>query len=1094
MSGWRLWLSLALSVIAVRSGSAADPIVDFNRDIRPILSEKCFHCHGPDEGTREADFRLDTVEGLKHQADGRRVIVPGKPDESDLIRRLLTDDPAEKMPPPKSGKSLTAQQVDLVRRWVQQGAEWKQHWSFIAPQRPPLPDVKSAGWIKSPIDRFVLARLEQAGLKPSPEAAKHTLLRRLSFDLTGLPPTPEEVHAFVSDSSEEAYERAVDRLLASPRFGERMAYRWLEAARFADTSGYQSDGYREMWRWRDWVIEAINKNMPFDQFTIEQLAGDLLPNPTLDQRIATAFNRNHRANSEGGIVPEEFQVEYVVDRVDTTMTVWQGLTFGCGRCHSHKYDPLSHTDYYRVFAFFNNVPEFGRAIKEGPSPPYIQAPTREQQIELARRETQLANARNRVAALAQQLPEDVAKWEASLSGRLPQAATTLSEFDGLVVHLKLDGDLKNTPAQTEGEIQRSATTVPLAGARTDALPSYEPKFDGAVSPATQSPFTTGRLNQAASFDGSRYVDAGSIGKLGYFERFTIAAWIKQDAHAAGSVISKMEHIEQGSGYSFDVTKSGTMQLNMVKRWLDDSLRVETVEPIPTGRWVHVCVTYDGSRVAKGIQFYFDGRPVALKANLDFINQSFDVLEPLRIGSGHARFYGAIDDVRIYRRWLPESDVRLIAEPTTVSEILSMQATKRTVSQQHKLQQYFVEVAGPTKYRDAWRERNELEREHVRYLASLPTVMVMEDSREQRPTHVLLRGQYDRPGDQVQPGVPTSLPPLPKDVAANRMALAKWLVSRENPLTARVIVNRYWRDLFGTGLVKTTEDFGSQGEAPSHPELLDWLAVEFMEGSNGDPTASAWNVKRLLKLIVMSNTYRQASDAAASPKISGNGSTATSQLDPENRLLARGPRHRLTAEMVRDHALFVSGLLTEKLGGPSVKPYQPDGLWAELATDTLYEQAHGPDLYRRSLYVFWKRTVPFPMLMTFDSSGREMCEVRQSRTNTPLQALNLLNDVTFVEAARVLAQRLLAKDSSDGERLRQAFWLVVSRDPTAREAQVLLASLARYRTSYSEQPKLTEALLKAGESPLPTSISRIELASWTALSSTLLNLDETLTKE
>ncbi len=1087
MDAWRLWFSVVLSLAAGQYAAAAEPAVDFNRDIRPILSENCFHCHGPDEGTREAGLRLDTVDGLKHEADGRRAVVAGEPDKSELIRRLISSDPDDKMPPPKSGKTLTARQIDLVRRWIQEGAAWKLHWSFVPPQRPALPDVKSAAWVKTPIDQFVLAKLERAGAKPSPAAARHTLLRRLTFDLTGLPPTSEDAQAFVADGSDAAYERAVDRLLASPRFGERMAYRWLEAARFADTSGYQSDGYREMWRWRDWVIEALNKNMPFDQFTIEQLAGDMLQNPTLDQRIATAFNRNHRANSEGGIVPEEFQVEYVVDRVDTTMTVWQGLTFGCARCHSHKYDPLSQTDYYRAYAFFNNIPEFGRAIKEGPSPPFIQAPTREQQVELASRESQLLRTRQRVGELTKRLPEELGKWEASRREPLPGTAAPLCESDGLVVHLKLDGNLKNTPAQAEGEIQRSATTVPTAGARTDALPTYEPKF--ADEGSKPSAFVTGRLDQAAQFDGERFVDAGSIGKLGYFERFSFAAWIRQPEHAAGSILSKMEHIEQGSGYCFDVTKTGAVQLNMVKRWLDDSLRVETVEPIPTGRWVHVCVTYDGSRAAKGIQFYFDGRPVALKANLDFINQSFDVLEPLRIGSGSARFKGEIDDVRIYRRWLSEADVRVLAEPATVAEILRGSETKRSESEQHKLRQFFIEVAAPAEFRDAWRDLQQLEREHVRFLATLPTVMVMDELQQPRATHVLLRGQYDRPGERVQPGVPTSLPPLPRDAAANRLALAKWLVSRENPLTARVIVNRFWRDLFGVGLVKTTEDFGSQGEAPSHPELLDWLAVEFMEGTHAGAdgnTASPWDVKRLLKLIVMSNTYRQSSEVAPM--------NAALPADPENRLLSRGPRHRLTGEMVRDQALFVSGLLTEKQGGPSVKPYQPDGLWAELATDTLYEQAHGPDLYRRSLYVYWKRTVPFPMLMNFDSSGREMCEVRQSRTNTPLQALNLLNDVTFVEAARGLAQRLLSTEGTDESRLRRAYWLVVSREPTARESELLLKSLARYRASYAANLKRAEALLKTGEAAPLTSVPPAELAAWTTLSSTLLNLDETVTKE
>jgi len=560
--------------------------VDFGREIRPLLSDLCFQCHGPDEQHREADLRLDTPEGLAGQVAGRRTITPGRPDDSELLRRLITNDPDERMPPASTGKSLNPGQIALIRRWIEEGAEWKPHWAFLAPQKPAIPAGLDPQREPHSIDRLVRARLQREDLSSSPPADRRTLLRRMTFDLTGLPPTPDELQAFLADESPEAVSRVIDRLLASPRYAERMAIRWLEAARYADTNGYQSDGPRDMWRWRDWVIEAFRRNQPFDEFTIEQLAGDLLPKPALDQLIATGFNRNHRGNSEGGIVPEEFQVEYVVDRVDTTFTVWQGLTMGCGRCHSHKYDPITQAEYYQVFALFNNIPENGRAIKEGNSPPFIQAPTRDQQRQLQKLEDRLHTARERVQKIEADLPRRIAEWLPSLSGPIPD----WKPDDALIVHLALDGHLKNTPAAAEGETQRSATTVPLATERSDALAAYEPRFipvaDSSRSEREGKPgsdFTTGPAGQAVTLDGTQTIDAGPVGRLGYFEQFSFSSWIRQEKHQAGSILSKMEPVPHGAGYSFDVTDAGTLQLNLVKRWLDDSLRVESLEPIPTGR-------------------------------------------------------------------------------------------------------------------------------------------------------------------------------------------------------------------------------------------------------------------------------------------------------------------------------------------------------------------------------------------------------------------------------------------------------------------------------------------------------------------------------
>jgi len=1061
--------------IATSSGRAD---VDFDRDIRPILSDACFACHGPDETERQANLRLDTRDGLFREEDGVRVISPGSPTESELLRRILSDDPDEQMPPPDSGLKLKRGEINLLREWIADGAEWQQHWAFVAPKRPTPPEVSQPGWVKNPIDAFVLARLDREGLKPSPPTDRRTLLRRVSFDLTGLPPTPAEVDAFLTDESPRAFEKVVDRLLTSPRYAERMAIRWLDAARYADTSGYQSDGPRDMWRWRDWVLEAFLHNKPFDEFTIEQLAGDLLPNATLDQKIATGFNRNHRGNAEGGVVPEEFQVEYVVDRVDTTFTVWQGLTMGCGRCHNHKYDPLSQREYYQAFAYFNNIPEYGRAIKEGNSRPFIEAPTRAQQKKLSALKTQLAAARQQVAAIDQRLPELVASWRESVTSRPDDWTVT----DGLIVRLTLDGDLENSATEQQRAAQRSATTVPEPNAKEAKLRNYAPRFvpdEGSPQAAADRAgrFVPGPLNQALRFDGSQTVDAGYLASFGYFERFTFAAWVRQDEHAAGTILSRMEDAPRSSGYSFDVTDAGTVQLNLVKRWLDDSIRVETLKPLPTGRWVHVGVTYDGSRESAGIQFYFDGQPVELQAQHDFLNQTITVNKPLRIGRGQANFQGLIDDVRIYQRPLTADDLRVIADATPVAEFVESPTTSLSGDQSvpEKLRRYILEVAGPDDVREAWDRYVLAKRKLAEFRRSLPTVMVMEESHP-RETHVLKRGQYNKPGERVFPGVPAALSPLPDNAPTNRLGLARWLASDENPLTARVTVNRFWRDLFGSGLVKTTEDFGVQGDRPSHPQLLDWLAVEFVE--------SGWDVRQILKTIVTSATYQQSS--RVTPELLAR--------DPENRLLARGPRFRLPAEAVRDQALFVSGLLAEEIGGPSVKPYQPEGLWQEIATDTLYDRSSGSDLYRRSLYTYWKRTVAPPMMASFDASGREMCEVRQTRTNTPLQALNLLNDVTFVEAARGLAQRCCAAEKSDRARLNTAFQFALSRPVSDREASILTSSLQRYRQQFEQNREAAAELLATGESPVADGIPPAELAAWTTICSTILNLDECVTKE
>jgi hypothetical protein len=1031
---------LLCSGLAAAPSARADDVV-FNRDIRPILSDNCFECHGPDKGNRKAKLRLDTEAG----ALGSGVIVPGDPVGSEVMKRILAAETSRRMPPAKTGKRLTPQQADLIRRWIAQGARWQKHWSLIPPERPTLPAVKDSAWPRNPIDTFILARLEKAGLWPSAEADRATLLRRVTLDLTGLPPTPAELDAFLADKAPHAYEKVVERLLASPRYGERQAARWLDAARYADTNGYQTDGERIMWRWRDWVIEAYNANMPYDQFTVEQIAGDLLPGATLDQKIATGFNRNHRQNSEGGVIPEEFAVEYVVDRVDTTSTVWLGLTAGCARCHDHKYDPISQKEFYRLFAYFNNVPERGKAIKYGNSPPMIRAPTRDQRAQLRRLDAELAAAEKAYTALGPRLDALQSAWEKSLPATV---AIPWTLTDGLVAHFALDGQ----PANTCGK----------AGRFRDGTPAYVP----------------GRFGHAAAFDGRRYLDAGDVADFGFFDKFSCSAWIRPTGKEGGTILSRMADVDRGEGYSL-VLEAGQVHVNLIKRWLDDAIRVRTVRRLEPGRWHHVLMTYDGTRLASGLKIYIDGRLEPLRVDLDDINQSFKTTEPLRIGAGNGpgkRFHGLIDEARVFNVALSADDAALVACPQTVNEIAPLPAERRDRGQAHKLRSYYLAQAAPMDVAQAHRKVVRLRSERVRFIESIPTTMVMQEMPTPRPTHVLVRGEYDKKGERVLPGVPANLPPLPKGVPNNRLGLARWLVDPTNPLTARVAVNRAWQAYFGTGLVRTVEDLGSQGEWPSHPELLDWLATEFVR--------SGWDLKALHRLIVTSATYRQSSRVTK----------ALRERDPDNRLLARGPRVRLDAGAVRDQALAVSGLLVERLGGPSVKPYQPPGLWEDLSGEK-YEQDRGNKLWRRSLYTFWKRTIAPPAMITFDAAGREACVVRQSRTNTPLQALNLLNDVTYLEAARKLAERMMTEGgATSAERLCYAFRRVTARPPLPDELKLLCAGFERHLGHYRQDRPEALQLLRSGEASRNNKLEVAELAAYTAMANLMLNLDEAITNE
>ncbi|HZF39186.1 MAG TPA: DUF1553 domain-containing protein [Blastocatellia bacterium] len=1097
----RLRLAVALVLIALAIVNARDPEgaraqsssprrIDFNRDIRPILSDKCWACHGPDAPNKKIRLRLDSeAAALADLGRGRRAIAPRHPEQSELVKRISATDADMRMPPVSSGRALSQAEIALLTEWIAQGATWQTHWAFIPPRRPPLPAVKDRRWPRNAIDYFVLARLEKEGLTPAPAPDRATLIRRVSLDLTGLPPTPAEVDAFLKDRSPQAYEKVVDRLLASPRYGERLAFKWLEAARYADTNGYQLDGERIAWRWRDWVIEAFNQNKPFDQFIVEQLAGDLAPNASLDQKIATAFNRNHRINSEDGIVPEEYAVEYVVDRVDTTSTLFLGLTMGCARCHNHKFDPLTQREYYQLYAYFNSIPEDGRASNHGNSAPWIAAPTLEQRQQLVKLEAGIAQVERRMAAQLKSAALPRRRWERSLTER-PGAQWAPS--DNLVFSHPLDRAGKVEAYEVKADRSLQAESKPMERGFKDGAPQF-----------VESP-----TGQGAAFDGKLYYDAGRIADFNYRDRvrdfkekFAISAWFYAESEQGGAIVTKTadnaaeleNNLPKSRGYGLYLV-NGKLHFNLVSVWADDSFRVETEASPALRQWHHVAALFDSSEPYEKAQIYLDGEKQPLKLNHPRLFRNFaDGAARLKIGAGGGEqwlFKGRIDDVRIYNALPDARQIAVLACADSLDKIAAIPPSRRTTARKLKLQWAFLEQGAPAALQQTWRERAELGGERARLEASFPTVMVMQELPQPRPAFALKRGAYDAPGEQVWRGTPAVLPPPPAGAPNNRLGLARWLAQPEQPLTSRVTVNRFWQMLFGVGLVKTVEDFGAQGELPSHPELLDWLAAEFRDGASKPTTrrqapTTAWNVKALLKTIVMSATYRQSS----------TGAPESAPRDPDNRLLARGPRARLAAEVIRDQALSIAGLLVEKRGGESVKPYQPAGLWNDMVFKEIqYVQDHGENLYRRSLYTYWKRTIAPPEMVTFDAATRESCVVRETRTNTPLQALNLMNDVVYVEAARVLAERMMREGgASADERLRFAFRLATARLPNAAELQALRESWRAQLEYFAKHPAKVEQLLKVGEKPADVTLNQTELAAYATVASLILNLDEVITQ-
>ena len=979
---------------------------------------------------RRGGLRLDLRDAALAPAEsGAAVIVPGRADESELVRRVLSDDPAERMPPDEANRPLSAAQKELFRRWVDEGAEWREHWSFVPPARAELPAVQDAAWPRNAIDYFILARLEAEGLRPSAEADRPALVRRLSLDLTGLPPTLAEIDAFLADDGPDAQGQLVERTLASPHHGERMALEWLDAARYADTHGYHIDSGRDMTRWREWVIEAFNDNLPFDRFTVEQLAGDLLPDATLEQKIASGFNRNHMINFEGGAIPEEYHTAYIVDRVNTTSTVWLGLTVGCAQCHDHKYDPLTQREFYQLFAFFHNVPENGLDGSKGNAAPVIPAPREEDRRRL------------------EDLSLEIAELEAQLAGPLPEVDAAQAAWE---------------------------RTASAAGESWTAL---DPLEYGSRGGATLTPQDD--LSLLAS------------GENPAQETYTVMAVLGDAAKTVTGVrLEALPHesfVANGPGRSVN----GNIVLTEVRIEAADVVARAEQRPLAIAQ-----ATADFSQETFPVTNAIDGQPTtgwALDPAYGRPHAAvFELAEPLAIEAGTAlvvtlEFHSQFAQHQLGRFRLsvtgadnPHSAGELPAE---VRAALAVQAAERNEQQAALVRDYYRDLVSNelSPLREALADAR---RRQTESLAAIPTAMVMQEMPQPRETFLLMRGEYDKPGDRVQAGVPAFLPPLPEGASHDRLALAQWLVDPRHPLTARVIVNRYWQMYFGTGLVKTSEDFGAQGEPPSHPQLLDWLAREFVD--------SGWDVRHIQRLIVTSATYRQRSQATP----------ALLAHDPENRLLARGPRLRLSAEGIRDTALAVSGLLDARIGGASVSPYQPPGIWEELAsradganwTAQVYEQSSGADLYRRTMYTFWKRTAPPPTLTTFDAPDRETCTVRRARTNTPLQALVLMNDPTYVEAARKLAERIVHEGGTgEEERIAFAFRVCTARLPNERETAVLRRVFQEQLAAYAADPQAAEELLSVGESPRDASLDAAELAAWAVVASVILNLDETVTK-
>jgi hypothetical protein len=1052
-----------LSVLAAPlSMSAADQPIRYNRDIRPILADNCFPCHGPDSAARKADLRLDRFADATLVRDGVAAIVKGKPDESELITRIVSTDETERMPPAPR-KPLKPEQVQLLKRWIAEGAEYEPHWSLIAPKRPAPPEVKNKAWVRNPIDNFILARLEQAGLSPAAEADRRTLARRLSLDLTGLPPSPDTVNAFVNDSSPDAYEKLVDQLLASKHWGEHRGRYWLDAARYADTHGIHFDNYREIWAYRDWVIGAFNRNLPFDQFTIEQLAGDLLPNRTLDQQVASGFNRCNITTNEGGAIAEEYLVLYTRDRMETIGQTWLGTTVGCTVCHDHKFDPLSQREFYEMAAFFNNTTQAAMDGNISNTPPVITVPKPEDRERWEAVSGVLADLRGKLEARKKDARADFDRW---LSEAKAEQLAALVPSDALKLHVPLnEGHGKSLRAIVDG--QERAINV-------------ESGFDWVANGKVGANGYAVKIGDPLAID-----DAGDFEKD---QAFTASAWVKvTKRNQTGAILARMDNSQAYRGWDLwlQADKPG---MHIINAWQQDALKVVGKAPLQPNQWSHVCVSYDGSGKAAGVKVYINGALQPVDVEADQLKSSTRTTVPLKVGQRHTseRLQNVVlQDARVYGRALASAEIEQLTRTPQAVELLAKPADKRSPQEVNDLFDWWL-VTRDAPYREVTSQIAATQQEEVSIRASGTIAHVMNEKSEEAMAYILFRGEYDKRRDPVKPKTPEMLPPMSADLPQNRLGFAQWLLRADHPLTTRVTVNRFWQELFGTGIVRTAGDFGVAGELPSHPELLDWMAIEFRAPADG--RVPGWDVKKFFKLLVTSATYRQA--AVATPE--------KLQKDPQNRLLSRGPRFRMDGEMVRDYALAASGLLVPKLGGPSVKPYQPDGVWeavAMIGSNTRdYKRDTGESLYRRSMYTFIKRAAPPASMEIFNVPNRETCAVRRERTNTPLQALVTLNDEQFVEAARHLAQTALQRGGTSLEsRTDFITQRLLSRSLRAEEMQVVAASFDDLLAHFRAHPEDAAKLIAVGESKADASLNASELAAWTMLTNELMNLDEVLNK-
>ncbi len=1052
---YRLPVFLLIAAAVRMSLSADAATIEYNRDIRPILTENCFSCHGADSASRKAGLRLDSFEEATAQrADSVPAIIPGNPKESELIRRVFADDD-DLMPPTDSHKKLTRAQKDLLKQWIAAGAEYQPHWAFVAPVRPELPRVKNAKWVKNPIDRFILARLEQEGLKPALEADRRTLARRVSLDLTGLPPEPEIVETFVADSTPDAYEKLVDHLLATVKWGEHRARYWLDAARYGDTHGIHIDNYREMWTYRDWVINAFNENMPFDQFTIEQLAGDLLPQPTLEQKIATGFNRCNITTSEGGAIDEEYLVLYTRDRTETTSQVWLGLTAGCAVCHDHKYDPLSQKEFYQLAAFFNNTTQKAMDGNVKDTPPIVVVARPEERARWDELQAEIPIAKKRIDDHKVAVRPTFDLWLTNAEGHLlekympqvvPVVRVGLNEGAGEVISAQVGNETRTLSVSTNFNW-----------------------LDGAISAKAATISTNDKLE---------IVDGGDFERT---NQFSYAVWVKATGGKTGAVIARMKDGDGYTGWDLWIQDNRPIA-HVISKWPENALKITARKEMPKDQWNHICVTYDGSSKADGLKIYVNGERQNVNVEKDALKDSIRTSVAMTIGgrSGGTYLEGfGVQDVRVFDSELSKEEVMRLARTPRLHWLASKAADTRTKEESDEAFSLWLSLLNePFRQLTATRKKLQSESEQIRKRGTI--AHVMQEKETPAEAYLLFRGEYDKPRDKLSPATPAIFPPMPETLPRNRLGFAQWLMLPENPLTARVTVNRMWQEVFGTGIVRTTGDFGIAGEMPSHPELLDWLAVEFRE--------SGWNVKQFYKMLVMSATYRQSAV------------TTRTKLakDPENRFYARGPRFRMDAEMIRDHALAASGLLVEKIGGPSVKPYQPDGVWEAVAMDQsdtrFYKRDSGEGLYRRSLYTFWKRAAPPAAMEIFNAPSRETCTVRRERTDTPLQALVTLNDPQFVEAARKLAEAALkASRGSVLERVNFMAQRLIARPLKPKEQKIVTAGLEDFLAYYRAEPKQAEALIKVGEAPSDSSLDGPTLAAYTMVANQLMNLDEVLNK-